>query len=142
MYFGYFINISPLKEVWPFICCVPSLVEIDPMVLERKILKICQCIFIILLLSHLGKECGPSFEQTWIPFTKRCLVPNWWKWPSGSGEDVFLIFVKVFSLIHSYLHLEKGGALHLNKLQSPSPKDAVCQVWLKLALWFWRRRWK
>ena len=30
--------------------------------------------------------------------------------------------------------------LHLNKLQSPSPKDALCQVWLKLAKWFWRRR--
>ena len=29
--------------------------------------------------------------------------------------------------------------LHLNKLQSPSPKDALCQVWLKLAKWFWRR---
>ena len=35
--------------------------------------------------------------------------------------------------------LEKGGALHLNKLESPSPKDALCQVWLKLAQWFWRR---
>ena len=30
----------------------------------------------------------------------------------------------------------------LNKLESPSPKDALCQVWLKLAHWFWRRRWK
>ena len=30
--------------------------------------------------------------------------------------------------------------LHLNKLQSPSPKDALCQVWSKLAKWFWRRR--
>ena len=30
--------------------------------------------------------------------------------------------------------------LHLKKLESPSPKDALCQVWLKLAQWFWRRR--
>ena len=30
--------------------------------------------------------------------------------------------------------------LHLNKLESPSSKDALCQVWLKLAQWFWRRR--
>jgi hypothetical protein len=22
----------------------------------------------------------------------------------------------------------------------PLPKDALCQVWLKLAQWFWRRR--
>ena len=34
------------------------------------------------------------------------------------------------------------GALHFNKLESPSPKDALCQVWLKLAQWFWKRRWK
>ena len=38
--------------------------------------------------------------------------------------------------------MENGPTLHLNKLESPSPKDALCQVWLKLALWFWRRRWK
>ena len=29
--------------------------------------------------------------------------------------------------------------LHLNKLESPSPKKALCQIWLKLAEWFWRR---
>ena len=33
-------------------------------------------------------------------------------------------------------------ALHLNKHESPSPKDALCQVWLKLAQWFLRIRWK
>ena len=26
------------------------------------------------------------------------------------------------------------------KVEYPSPKDVLCQVWLKLALWFWRRR--
>ena len=30
--------------------------------------------------------------------------------------------------------------LHFYKLESPSPKDAFSQVWLKLAHWFWRRR--
>ena len=29
---------------------------------------------------------------------------------------------------------------HLNKLETPSPKDDLCQVWLKMAQWFWRRR--
>ena len=28
-----------------------------------------------------------------------------------------------------------------NELEFPSSKDALCQVWLKLAKWFWRR-WK
>ena len=36
--------------------------------------------------------------------------------------------------------LWKGWALHLNKLESSSSKDDLCQVWLKLAQWFWRRR--
>ena len=60
-----------------------------------------------------------------------------WNWLSG-----FINFILVFSLIHYYLLLEKVMALHLNKLESPSPKDALYQVWLKLAMWFWRRRQK
>ena len=45
-----------------------------------------------------------------------------------------------FRYLCNYLPLEKGEALHLNKLESHSPKDALCQVWLKLVQWFWR--WK
>ena len=37
----------------------------------------------------------------------------------------FLNFVNVFSLFRNYLLLEKGWALHLNKLESPLPKDAL-----------------
>ena len=33
----------------------------------------------------------------------------------------------------------KRQALHLNKLESSLPKNALFQVWLKLAQWFWRR---
>ena len=51
-------------------------------------------------------------------------------WPSGSGEENLLFCF--------YLPLEKGVALHLNKLESPPSKDALGQVWLKLAQWFWR----
>ena len=35
---------------------------------------------------------------------------------------------------------KRVGALYFNKLESPSPKDTLCQDWLKLAKWFWRRR--
>ena len=35
-----------------------------------------------------------------------------------------------------YLPFEVGLALNLNKLESPSPKDASYQVWLKVAQWF------
>ena len=34
-----------------------------------------------------------------------------------------------------HLSLEKGRTLRWNKLQSPLPKDALLQIWLKLALW-------
>ena len=50
--------------------------------------------------------------------------------------------VNVFLLFLYYLPLEKDVVLHFNKLESPSPKDALCQIWLKLALWFLSRRWK
>ena len=39
-----------------------------------------------------------------------------------------------------YLPFEEDLALYLNNLESPLPKDDLCQVWLKLAGWFWRRR--
>ena len=42
------------------------------------------------------------------------------------------IFKLVFSLFFNYLPTEKGGALRLNNLESSSPKDALCQIWLKL----------
>ena len=35
---------------------------------------------------------------------------------------------------------ENWMVLQLNTLESPSQKDALCQIWLKLALWFWRKR--
>ena len=44
-------------------------------------------------------------------------------------------FVNIFLLFYNYLPLEMGVALHLKKIESPSSKDALCQVWLKLALW-------
>ena len=36
-------------------------------------------------------------------------------------------------IFRNNLPLEKSVALHLDKLESPLPKDALCQVWLKLA---------
>ena len=79
MYFRYFIIISPWKRAGSFIwtnlnpytqgCFVPSLVENGSVVLEKKIFKSCQLIFIIFQLSPLWDGRGPSFEHTWIPFT-------------------------------------------------------------------------
>ena len=76
------------------------------------------------VIISLWKGRGPSFEQIWIPFTQGCFVPSLVE----IGPVVF----------RNYLPLEKGGAFHFNKLESPSPNDALCPVWLKLAVWSWR----
>ena len=46
----------------------------------------------------------------------------------------------IFAISYKYILLEKGGATSFKKLQSFSPKDVSWQVWLKVAQWFWRRR--
>ena len=86
MYLCYFVIISLRKgrvpsfeQTWiPFTqeCFEPRLIEISSVVLEKNLWKFCQCIFTISLLSPLGKGWGPSFEQTWIPFTHGCFVPS------------------------------------------------------------------
>ena len=70
---------------------------------------------------------------------KNALRQLWLKLAQLFWRRWFLNFVNVFSLFPYYLPLKKGGALYLNTLESSSPKDALCQVWLKLAQWFWRR---
>ena len=53
----------------------------------------------------------------------------------------FLNFVNVFSLLRYHLHLEKGMALHLNKLESPLPKGAYVPSLVEVGpIRFWRRR--
>ena len=143
MNFCYFVIISSWKIfIWikqPRVHCA-NLVEIGPMVLEKMIFKFCQYIFAISLLSPLGKGWRPSFEQTEIPFTKRWFVLSLVEiGPVVLEKKIFKIYQCIF---HNYHLLEKRVALHLNKLESPSPKDALFQVWLKLAQWFWIRRWK
>ena len=75
-------------KIWiPFTqgCFVQSLVEIGFVVLEKKIIKYRLCIFTFPYLSSLVEGCGPSFEQTWIPFTLGCFVPSLVE--IGPGEE-------------------------------------------------------
>ena len=54
-------------------------------------------------------------------------------------SPVVLERIQCISLFRYYLPLEKGVALHLMKLESTLPKNTLCQVRLKLALWFWSK---
>ena len=150
MYFRYFVIIYPWKRVGPFIwrnlrvlitqeCFVPSLVEIGQLVLEKKTFFNFINVY-LLFRNYVPLEKGGALHlnkfDSSSPKDALCQVLlnlALWFWRR------FLNFVNVFLLFRNYLPLEKGGVLHLNKLESPSPKDTLCQVWLKLAQWFLRR---
>ena len=51
--------------------------------------------------------------------------------PDGSGKEAFFLFRQLISAFSLYPS-KKDRVLHLNKLESPSPEDALCQVSLKL----------
>ena len=66
------------------------------------------------------------------PSPKDALCQDLLKFGSVVLEKKFFFnFINVFSLFHNYLPLEKGLALHLNKIESPSPMDTLCQIWLE-----------
>ena len=61
-----------------------------------------------------------------------------WNWPSGSGEEDFLISSMYFHYFVIIPPWKRGPSFKQTWI--PSAKDVLCQVWLKLAQWFWRRR--
>ena len=85
------------------------------------------------LLSPLWRGPGTLFEQFRIPFTQRWFLP--------SLIEIGLLVLekknfKNFQCIFTLLLLSPlgdGQSLHLNKLESPPPKNDLCQVCLKLA---------
>ena len=80
-----------------------------------------------------------SFQQTWILFTQGCFVPSLVEIGQVVLERMFKFRQCIFA-ISQLSPLVKGRVPSLNKFESPSSEDAFCQVWLKLAQWFWRRR--
>ena len=70
-----------------------------------------------------------------FPSPKDALCQVWLTLAHWFLRRRFSNFVNLFSLFRFYLPLEKDEALHLNKVEFPSPKDTLCQDWLKLAQW-------
>ena len=67
-----------------------------------------------------------------------CLVPRLVEIRSLDLEkNEFKCQQCIFSIISPS---KKGVAPHLYKLELPLPKNVLYQIWLKLALWFWERR--
>ena len=82
------------------------------------------------MVLHLNKLESPSFKdalcQVWLKLAQRLWIK-------------IIKFCQCIFAISKLSPLGKGRAFHLNKLESPSPKDALCQVWLKSTQWFLRR---
>ena len=115
------------------------MVEIDQVVLNKKNLKYFNIILIFCYYLPLEKGMALNLKKTWIPFIQGCFEPNWMKLAQWFWRRRFLNIFNLILLFLYYLPLEKGAALHLNKLESPPPKNALCPVWLILAQWIWRR---
>ena len=123
------VNIRCKINIWN------SLVEIGSVVLEKKIFKFCQCIFAILLLSPLRKGRGPSFEQTWIPFTQGCFVSSLVEIdPVVLEKKIFkFLYFRYFVIIFPW---KRAGPFIWTNL-NPYIQECFVLVWLKLAQWFW-----
>ena len=127
MYFLYFVSISPWKEAWPFIST--NLNTHPPRMLCAKFVWNWPCCsweedfwissmyFRYFVIIPPCKGRGPTFEQNWIYFIQ-------WFW----RRRFWNFILNIFLLFCYYLPLEKGMVLHLKKLESTSPKDALCQL--------------
>ena len=106
---------------------MPSLIEIGLLVLEKKI-----------FLKTLKRGYPLHLNRFKSPLPKDDLCQVWFKLALLFWRRFFKIF-SVFLLFCGYLPLETSNPLHFNNLESPPPQDDLCQVWLRLAQWFWRR---
>ena len=114
---------------------MPSLVEIGKVVLEKKILNFINVFSLFCNYPPLEKKEGPFIWTNLNSLTQGYYVPS-------LIEIASVVLFKVHQCYFAicYLPLESGTVLHLNKLESHSPRYDLCQVLLKLAQWFWRRR--
>ena len=62
-------------------------------------------------------------------------------WPDGSGENDLIFKFSQYNFAISILSpIGKGCDPSFEQTGIPFTKDALWQVWLKLAKWFWKRR--
>ena len=145
IFFSLFHNYFPLEKGRPPHlnntqgCFVPSLVEIGLVVLEKIFFNFVNVFSLFLNFLLLEKGRALHLNKIESPSPKDDLCQVWLKLAKWFWRKRFLNLVNVFSNFRNYLPLEKGGALQLDKIESLSPEDALCQVWLKLGQWFWRR---
>ena len=100
IYFHYFVIISPWKRIGPSYektrilftqgYFVPSFVEIDPLILEKKILKFVNVFSQFCNYLPLEQDRALHFNKLESLHPKMICAKCGWDWPSGSGEEDFL----------------------------------------------------
>ena len=87
------------------------------------------CQYILTIISP-WKRAWPLIWTNLNPLhpCKDALCQDWLKLAQLFWRRRFLIFVNVFLLFCNYIPLKKDVVLHLNKQESPSPKDALIQI--------------
>ena len=114
---------------------MPNLVKICLVVLEKKILKLRKCIFVISSLSPLGKGEALRLNTIAFPQPKDALCQVWLKFVQRFLRIRFWNSVDKFSLFRHY-PLGKGRGSSFEQTLMPFTQGclAFCKVWLKLAL--------
>ena len=106
---------------------MPSLVKIGQVFLEKKIFKFINAFSLFHNYFPLEKGVAFHLNKLEFPSPNNALCQVWLKNVAHFSREEDLKFCQ-FSLICNYLPFEKGVVLQLNKIESPSPKDALCQV--------------
>ena len=110
---GRALNLNKLESPSPKDSFWQSLVEIGPEVVN----------VLSQFRKYLPVEKGGAlhFNKLESPSPKAVLCQVWLKLVQWFRRRRFLKFVNVISQFCNYLPLKQGGALHLNKFESPSP---------------------
>ena len=125
MYFWYFVVISkqtrnPVTQG----CFVRIVVDIGPVVREKKIFLISSMYFRYFLFISLSKK-GVALHSNRFEFpsSKYALCHDWLKLTQQFWRKWFFFnFVNIFSLVPINFPWKKGVGLHLNRVDFPSPK--------------------
>ena len=139
-----FLNVAPpdprgpwCEQFWIYILSESfhvNMTYFGSVVLEKKIFTWPKPIFAFLRLSPLWRGPGPLFEQFRSFFTQG------WFMPRLIEIGLLVLEKKILKEFQcNYFPLEKSNPLHFKNLESPLPRNDLCQFWLKLAVWFWRR---
>ena len=115
-------------------CFVACLVEIGPVVPEKKFFKYFQYYFTISLLSLLGEGRDPSFEQAWFPFIQGCSVLCLVEiGPVVLEKKILITFNMILHFFYMYYHPWKKAWhfiwIDMNSLHPRMLSAIFCRKW-------------